>query len=283
MGRGGDQNDVAFGIVRKPGDKVVALMASAALGAVGAGVRFVHDDHLRAAPQELVAPPVGLDEVQGDDDEGVSVEDGLAEGAVSFEPGCGACEDGHGVDVELLLHLALPLAGQVRRAEDGQAGDLSAVEQLTRDEAGLDGFADADVVGDEQADGIELEAHEQRHELVRARRDGNAPERTERPGARPESEAHGVAQQAAGAVVAPVRRVGQGEFGGRDRLERGQDSREFVVGSAERAQHKKLAARLGQHHPLTITGADKGTDGEAHDLTPKMEGLLATMASQSSS
>ena len=47
-------------------------------GAFGAGVGFVDYYQLRAGAQEVVATPVGLNEVGGDDDVGVAVEDGLA-------------------------------------------------------------------------------------------------------------------------------------------------------------------------------------------------------------
>ena len=93
-----------------------------------------------------------------------------------------------GVDVELVAHLGLPLLGEVRRAEDGEPLDLAPVEQLAGDEQRLDRLADADVVGDQQPDRVQLQRHQQRHELVRARLDGDAAEGAERPGARAEAE-----------------------------------------------------------------------------------------------
>ena len=99
--------------------------------------------------------------------------------------------------MELVAQLGLPLLGQVRRAEHGQALDLAAVQQLAGDQAGFDGLADAHIVGDQQADRVELERHQQRHELVGPRLDANPGKRAERPGAGAEAQAHGVAQQAA--------------------------------------------------------------------------------------
>ena len=138
-----------------------------------------------------------LDEVGRDDGEAVAVEDRHADRQVALQALDGAGEDQLGVDVELLRQLLLPLLGQVRRAQHGQAADLAAVEQLPGDGAGLDGLADADVVGDQQAHRVQLEGHHQRHELVGARLDGDAPEAAEGPRGGAGGQAGGVAQAAA--------------------------------------------------------------------------------------
>jgi hypothetical protein len=49
------------------------------------------------------------------------------------------------------LQFALPLLAQVGRAQHGHALDLAAVEQFACDQSALDGLADADVVGNQQA------------------------------------------------------------------------------------------------------------------------------------
>jgi hypothetical protein len=51
-------------------------------------------------------------------------------GQAALEAGGGAGEHELGVEVELLGELALPLLGQVRRAEHGEALGFAAVEQL---------------------------------------------------------------------------------------------------------------------------------------------------------
>ena len=84
--------------------------------------------------------------------------------------------------MELGRELSLPLLGEVRRAEHGEPFGVPAHEQLFGDQGGLDCFADSDVVGDEEADRAETQGHEQRHELVGARLDGDGAEGPERPG-----------------------------------------------------------------------------------------------------
>ena len=79
-----------------------------------------------------------------------------------------------------------PLVHEMGRTEDDGAIDVAAVKQLASDEQGLDRLSYSDVVRDEEAHRVELERHEQRDELVRARlhRDlADAPE-----GARPPSQ-----------------------------------------------------------------------------------------------
>ena len=88
-----------------------------------------------------------------------------------------------------------PLVDQMRRAEDRHPLDLAPVEQLAGDERRLDGLADADVVGDEQAHRVLLQRHHERHELVGARLDGYLPDAAERPGAAPEREQQRVPQE----------------------------------------------------------------------------------------
>ena len=173
---GGGEHQVPLGIGGQGLEQFVALMPGA-LPDAGAGhavVRLVDDDQLRAAQQELVAAPVGLDEVGGDDDVRVTVEQRLVQHEVAFEAADGAGQHQRGVDAELVAQLALPLLGQRRGAQHGQALHGALREQLGGDQAGLDGLADADVVGDEQPDGVLPQRHEQRHVLVAARADADA-------------------------------------------------------------------------------------------------------------
>jgi hypothetical protein len=92
------------------------------------------------------------------------------------------------------------------------------------------------VVGDEQAHRVELEGHQQRHQLVGAWFDVAAGKGAKRPGAGAKAEAYRVAQHPAGAEVAHVLRVRRVEAG---RLYvfllQGQvDAGDFLVGTAER-------------------------------------------------
>ena len=94
--------------------------------------------------------------------------------------------------------LALPLLAKMRRADDGEALDLAAIEQLADDQAGFNGLADADVVGDQEPDRLLAERHEQRHQLVGTWLDAEIGERAERAGAGAQLEAHGIAQEQPG-------------------------------------------------------------------------------------
>ncbi len=64
--------------------------------------------------------------------------------------------------MERLAELSRPLFGQGWRAEDDHAADLGAVLGLTGNEYCLDRLTDAEIVGDQQSDGVELERHERR-------------------------------------------------------------------------------------------------------------------------
>jgi hypothetical protein len=139
---------------------------------------------------------------------------------------------------------------ELRQAEHSQAVDLAAVEQLAGDQRALDRLADAHVVGDEDAHGVLLQRHQQRHELVGPRLDGDPRERAERPSAAAEAQAHGIAQQPRGAVVAGAGRVGQVEAGRLHRLQVEADPGDLVVDAAQRPLHEQVLRRLGQHHPL---------------------------------
>ena len=146
-----DEDQVPGGVLREGTDQVVTLAASPAAGAaVGdAGVRFVDDDQVGAGAQELAAAPVGLDEVGRHHREREAFEDRFAADALALQPPHRARQDEFGLKPELVAQFAGPLLGQRRGAEHGECSGLAEGEQLGRDQAGLDGLADADVVGDQ--------------------------------------------------------------------------------------------------------------------------------------
>ena len=186
-------------------------MAAAVSGArIGRGVRLVDDDEVGGGAQELVAVAVALDEVGADDDVRVALEERLAQAQPALEPGRGRGQHADRVDVELVAHLGLPLVREVWRGEHADALDLAAVEELAREQQRLDGLADADVVGDEQAHRVEAQAHEQRHELVRARLDRDPPEAAEGPGPVAHREAQRLVEQSRGRGIAEVGRGSAG-------------------------------------------------------------------------
>ncbi len=156
----------------------------------------------------------------------------------------------------------------MRRAEDSEVSGFAAVEQLAGDEACLDGLADTNVVGDQEAHRVELERHQERHQLVRAGLDGDLGERAKRPGARAEAQPDGVAQQPAGSEVADAGGIRQVESGGLDALERQVDPGCLVLGAAQRAKHEQVVGRFGEYDPFAVACFDQRADGKAHPGLP---------------
>ena len=87
------------------------------------------------------------------------LEQGFSQRQATLQPGCRAREHQFRVDIELVAKLSLPLLGQLRRAEDREARYFATVEQFSGDERRFDRLADADVVGNLDADWIELQRH----------------------------------------------------------------------------------------------------------------------------
>ena len=190
--------------VGQPAEQLVPLMPAPA--GRDAGVRLVDDHEVGARLQKVVAPLPGLDVVETDDGVRMHREDAHAGRNAPFETPRAPGGDGCGADVEANVELRDPLVHQMRGAEDDCALDVAAVEQLARDEQGLDGLADPDVVGDEQAHRVELERHEQRHELVGARLHRDLSEAPKRPRAPPQREQQRIAKQQSRVVPAQLLR-----------------------------------------------------------------------------
>ena len=64
--------------------------------------------------------------------------------------------------MKFVTKFRLPLFRQMGRAEYREAIDFGPVEKFAGDEDCFDGFADTDIVGDEQADWIEFQGEHQR-------------------------------------------------------------------------------------------------------------------------
>ena len=247
-----------------------------------AGVRLVHDHELRARPEELRAPPLALDEVQGDHGEGVALEQALPHRAGAFEAGGRAGEHELRVDVELARELALPLLRQRRRAEHRGPAHLPAVQELSEDQAGLNGLADAHVVRDEEAHRVQAQGHEKRHELVRPRLHADARKGTEGPGAGAVGQAHGVPKETAGAEVADLGGVRQAEGRGFHAFQAREDPGLLGLRPAQGPELEQRFRRPGEHHPLAPPGFYQRTDPVAHASFPNTLGYRRMMAAQSS-
>ena len=230
-----------------------------ALMRAGAGVRLVDDDEAGAGAGEILAAFLGLDVVKRDDGAGMRVEEGLVEGEATFEPGGGGGGDGGGVDAETGFQFAHPLVDEMGWAEDGEGLDLAPVDQFAQDESGLDGFADADVIGDEEAgDGL-AQRHQERDELVGARLEREVGGRAEGARAAAEGQAERVGQEG-GAELQGGGGVGrQGEGGGADTVrdfEGGVEEDRVVFATGERAEGEEVGLRRGQGDPLAVAGED---------------------------
>ena len=124
----------------------------------------------------------------------------------------GAVQD-HEQEAEALLHLPLPLLQHGCGGGDDHGARLLAQQQLAGDEAGLDGLAEAGVVGDEQVHAGEAKRLAQRLHLVGVDLDAGPERRLEevRVGGRDAVPAQGVQEraevarrvEALGAEVAP--------------------------------------------------------------------------------
>jgi hypothetical protein len=101
---------------------------------------------------------------------------------VFLQPTNAGCGEGDGLEMEVPGEFRLPLVNEVGRAKNREASDLTAVVKLANNQAGLDGFADTGVVSHQEANRRLAQRHEQRHELVGTRLDGDVGKRAKGPG-----------------------------------------------------------------------------------------------------
>ena len=257
----GEQDEVPGCAVGQAPEQLVPLMP--ALAGRGAGVGLVDDHEVGTRLEEVVSPLAGLHVVETDDRVPMYREDALARRNAPLQATRAPGGDGGGADLEPNLQLSDPLVHEMRRTEDDGAIDVAAVEQLARDEQGLDRLPYPDVVRDEQAHRIELERHEQRHELVRPRLDRDltdAPKGSRPP---PQREQQRVAQQERRVVPAELVGVRHGEPGFANRLEsqRKVDERPVLVRSRDRTDPERLRRASAEDDPLAPAGADEAPRG----------------------
>lgn len=213
------------------------------------------------------------------------MEDAVADGQVALQPRGAVGGDGHGAEVKARLELGGPLIDEVRRTQDGEAGDVAAIEELARDESGLDGLADANVVGDEQTHHVELERHQQRDELVGPGLDGDLSRGPEGPGAAAEREQEGVAEEGRRAVTRGLlqRRRGEGRLGDGFGLEPEVQEGLVFLGAGHRAHAQDVGVATVEDDPLASARADEGAGAElrgGHGVLPRRRSSEAKGASQ---
>src|SRR4051812_8978592 len=110
---------------------------------------LVNDHAVRARGGKALATLLGLNVVETDHCEGGGLEEALCANKPSFQARCGSRSDRNGSNVELRAKLAYPLVDKMGWTQHAEPLDLTAVEKLAQDQPGFDGFADANVVGDE--------------------------------------------------------------------------------------------------------------------------------------
>ena len=248
-------------------------------------MRLVDDHEVGARLEEAVAPLRALHVVETDDRVRMHGEDALARGDAPLQPPRAPGRDGSGANVEANLHLGDPLIHQVRRTQNDGALDVAAVEQFAGDEQGLDRLPHPDVVRDEETHRVELESHEQGHELVCPGLHRDLPETPEGPRPPAQREQQGVPQQERGIVPAEILRPGQGETSLPDRLglQRNVDQRPILVRSRDRTDLQRLRGASAEHDPLPAASVDQTpgrVHGVAHDGRPRAEASRAKAALQ---
>ncbi len=212
MWRCGQKDQVLVLLPRDLAHQLVALMlALVAFRRRGRAMGFIDNHEVGTIEQEEMAVPVALEEVDAGDLYGIIVVDGVRPRLVALQLSDRSGADDDRLKVELLREFPLPLLAERGWAEYSKALDLASIEQLASDEERLDGFPDAHIIGDQHADGLEPERHQQRHELVDAWPDGDLAERAERRRTLAERQARGLPQEVALAASAKSSVLGGGK------------------------------------------------------------------------
>jgi hypothetical protein len=84
----------------------------------------------------------------------------LSDSAPPFQPAGSAGEDKLGFDVEFILQLVLPLLGKLRRAQHCKPCRFPAVKEFFRNKGSLDSLSNANIVSNQDSDGIMPQCHE---------------------------------------------------------------------------------------------------------------------------
>ena len=185
MGRGGEEEAVL-----EPVGQVADRAGELGLDPVLAGRRrrgvVGLVENQQAARQALAEPfphrfGVGgvAQQVVGDEEPGVGAPRVRAETALAAHLGDIAAVEHLEDESEPLFHLGPPLVEHRRRRRHDHLPRLAAEEEFLGDEAGLDGLAEAGVVGDEQVDAGEAEGLPQGLHLVGVEPDAGAERRLE--------------------------------------------------------------------------------------------------------
>ena len=298
--RGGDQDQVPGGVGGEVAHQLVALVAGPLPPAPSSATQVCASSTMTSSGQWLrnsCAPVARLDEVGRHDDVRVAARTATRSSSGRV-PGAAPCEGSTSSASRPNFSRSSPChcSASAGRAQHGQPLGVALGEQLGGDQPGLDGLADADVVGDQQPHGVLAQRHHQRDELVGARLDGDAAPGTGT--ARPTSGTRSAARCAAagagwrrrgrprvgGGKVAGSHRPRLGEHARRCRRRRrragaGRGSRASLSGSTT---HSRPRARTSEPTAYVASGHQAPPDGTGARV-PKTDGCRATRAAQSSS
>ena len=233
-------------------------------------MRLIHNDELRAVHQKEVPISVALHEIDARDLDRIVAVDAFSAGFPTVELVDGARPDDHGFEVGL-AKLPLPLVAEIGWTQDAEPLDLAAIEQLARDEQRLDGLADAHVVGDQEADWVQAQRHQERDKLVNPRPDGDAAERPERRRAITKGQASCLPQKMRACGISQVVGRWQRELGRPDAFfgqgpadEVGKppvDGDHVVHCSCQRPEQMDFIRVTRQQHPIAVAAADNRSGG----------------------
>ncbi|OQA94683.1 MAG: hypothetical protein BWY25_02701 [Chloroflexi bacterium ADurb.Bin222] len=144
-------------------------------------VRLVHDDEFGSVEQESIAVALALHPVNADDLHRVMLIDGARRRLVALQlPHRAGTDNDRLMEIEFLVQFLLPLIAQIGGTKHRQASDFTAFPQFAGDEQRFNRLAHAHVISNQQAHGIKAQGHQERHELIGARADGDAAQRAQR-------------------------------------------------------------------------------------------------------
>ncbi len=154
--------------------ELVTLMLALTLsGSHGRPVCFIDDDKIRAVEQKLMFIPIGFQEVDTGHLDRVVPVNTLAACLAPIQLTDRSGPDDHRFQVEFLDKLLLPLFAKVGRTQYAKTLDFTPIKKFAGDEQGLDCLANPHVVRDEDANWVQPQCHQQGHELIYPRSNGD--------------------------------------------------------------------------------------------------------------
>ena len=234
MGGGGDQDQMTAVVPGQTGNQPVALVPETfSFTGKGAGVGLVHDHQLRAGSVKLVAPAIGFNKVSGDNHKGIVFEKRLAYPQVSLQAADRTGQHQFRVNMKFVSQFHLPLFGQRRGAQYSQALNLAAIQQLAGNQSGFDGFSDTHIIGNQNPDRILFQGDQQRNQLIRPGVHSQPAKGSKGSGAGAKPQAHRIAKQITGVVVARRAGIGKVKTGLLHRLQRQVNAGDITLAAPE--------------------------------------------------